>query len=328
MRKNIFLIVVILTFFAQKILSQDITVVSRLDTNTMLIGDQVRFHIGITAPANSLVRWPLIGDTILGHIRVLNRSRIDTAFSADKKSIRLNQSFLLTTFDSGYFAIPPVRFYVQQPPDTTKIVHQSESAFLNVHSVHVDTTLAIKPIKGPIKIPISFREMLPWIIGGILVIALTGFFIYWFKRRKKAEPVFRLKPRIIMQPHETALMELEKLRVKKLWQSGKIKEYHSELTEIVRKYIEERFGIMALEMTSDEIIESLKERIEISKSVLDKLVRVFTMADLVKFAKEQPLPSEHELSIEQAVTFVKDTILRIVEQNEGKEKKEEPALIN
>jgi hypothetical protein len=327
MRKYIVISLIIVTVFAEKVLSQDIKVISKLDTNAMLIGDQVRLNIGISVPVKTMVSWPLIGDTILGHIRVLNRSRIDTTFSTDKKSIRLNQSFLLTTFDSGYFAIPPVRFYVSQPPDTTKILQQSEPAFLNVHTVHVDTTLAIKPIKGPIKVPISFREMLPWIVAGVLVIALVTLFIYWLRKRRKAEPVFRLKPRIIMQPHETALMELEKLRIKKLWQGGKIKEYHTELTEIIRKYIEERFGIMALEMTSDEISDALNEQAVISKSDLNNLIQIFSMADLVKFAKAQPLPSEHELSLEQAVIFVKDTVLRIIEQKEFEEHKE-PALIN
>jgi hypothetical protein len=327
MRIKLIISLVILTLFAQEVLSQDSKAVSRLDTNAMLIGDQVRLNIGISVPARTLVRWPMIGDTILGHIRVLNRSRIDTTFSADRKSFRLSQSFLLTTFDSGYFAIPPVRFYIQRPPDTTKIVEQSEPAFLNVHSVHVDTTLAIKPIKGPIKVPISFREMLPWIITGILVLALAGLLLYWLKKRKKAEPVFRLKPRIILQPHETALSELEKLRQKKLWQSGKIKDYHTELTGILRIYIEERFGIMALEMTSDEITESLADRAEISKIARDRLIRIFYMADLVKFAKAQPLPSEHDHSLEEAVAFVRETILRIAEQKEITNVGE-PALIN
>lgn len=327
MRRNIFISLIILAFLTQKVLSQDIIVVTKLDTNAMLIGDQVRLNIGISVPVKSLVTWPLIGDTILGHIRVLNRTKIDTGFSPDKKTLKLNQSFLLTSFDSGFYAIPPVRFYVQQPPDTAKITRQSNQLFLNVHSVHVDTTLAIKPIKGPIKIPISFRELLPWIIGGVLVIALVCFLIYYLKKRKKAEPIFRLKSRITLLPHETALMELEKLRIKKLWQSGKIKEYHTELTEIIRKYIEERFGIMAMEMTSEEIMESLNHPIEIGKGTLEKLLQIFLLADLVKFAKAQPLPSEHELSLEYAITFVKDTILRIIEQKEVTELKE-PAMIN
>src|ERR1017187_5203343 len=99
MRKNIIIGLILLTVFAKNVLSQDIMVISRLDTNTMLIGDQVRFNIGISMPVKTLVRWPVIGDTSLGHIRVLNRSRIDSTYSADKKTLRLNQSFLLTTFD-------------------------------------------------------------------------------------------------------------------------------------------------------------------------------------------------------------------------------------
>lgn len=327
MGKTLFIRIIIAALLIQKVLCQDIKVITRLDTNAALIGDQVGMHIGISVPVKSIVTWPLIGDTILGHIRVLGRSKIDSVLSPDRKILKLNQNLLLTTFDSGFYAIPPVRFFIQEPPDTTKISRQSEPLFLNVHSVHVDTTLAIKPIKGPIKIPISFREMLPWIILGILIIVVITFIIYWLKKRKQAEPIFRLKPKFTMSPHETALIELEKLRSKKLWQSGKIKEYHTELTEIIRKYIEERFGIMALEMTSDEIVESLNDRAEISKGALDKLVTIFTLADLVKFAKAQPLPSDHELSLEYAVTFVKDTIIRVVEQKEVTELKE-PVMIN
>lgn len=322
MHNNRLIHIVLFIFLVQPLLSQEISVTSKLDTNAMLIGDQVGFHIGITVPARSVVRWPAIGDTILGHIRVLNRSKIDTSWSPDKTNLSLTQSFLLTTFDSGYYAIPPVPFYVQQPPDTSRNLRQSGPAFLYVHTVHVDTTVAIKPIKGPIKIPISFREMLPWIIAGLLVFAVIVFFVYWLKKRKKAEPIFRLRPQISIPPHEKALIELEKLKGKKLWQNGKIKDYHTELTEIIRKYIEERFGVMAMEMTSDEIIDLLSDGIGISESSIDRLVRIFTTADLVKFAKSQPLPSEHELSMEEAFSFVKDTILRIVEQKESLEAKE------
>jgi hypothetical protein len=326
MRKILFISLFLFAFLELKVLSQEIKVDTRLDTNAMLIGDQTRLHIGIIVPAKSLVTWPVIGDTILGHIRVLNRTKIDSVISPDKRTLKLSQSFLLTTFDSGFYAIPPVRFSIQEPPDTTKLTRQSDPVFLNVHTVHVDTTLAIKPIKGPIKIPISFREMLPWIIATVLVIAVIYLIFYWLKKRKKAEPVFRIKSRII-PPHETALEELEKLRIKKLWQSGKIKEYHTELTEIIRKYIEGRFGIMAMEMTSDEIMDALSDSSVIQQRVLENLVRIFSLADLVKFAKAQPLPSEHDLSLELAVTFVKDTILLILEPIENAEKKE-PALIN
>lgn len=312
-------------FLLQRLLCQDINVITRLDTGAMLIGDQVRMHIGINVPVKSSVTWPVIGDSILGHIRVLNRSKIDSVYSPDKKTLKLHQSLVLTTFDSGFYAIPPVKFLVQQPPDTSRLIRQSEPMFLTVHSLHVDTTQAIKPIKGPIKIPLSFREMLPWIIAGVILLLLGYFLFYWLRKRKNAEPVFRLKPRIILQPYEIALQELEKLRLKKVWQSGKIKEYHTELTEILRIYIEGRFGMMAMEMTSDEIIDQLKDNKEIIKDALDKLIQIFFMADLVKFAKAQPLPSEHELSLEYGITFVKDTMLRVVEYEEVTEQKQ-PAL--
>jgi len=184
--------------------------------------------------------------------------------------LTLHQTVRITSFDSGMYTIPPIRFYFRELPDTTLHFSQTESLILNVHTVKVDTTQAIKPIKGPMKIPITFRELLPWIVLVILLALIVWFVIYYLKKRKKAEPIFQLKPRIILQPYEIALAELEKLRAKKLWQSGKIKEYHTEVTEIIRRYVEDRFRIMALESTTGEIIVDLSGRPELPAKLLEK----------------------------------------------------------
>ena len=315
--RNFFIFLTLFYLLAEGSVAQSIKVEAALDTNSILIGDQVELTLGITIPEKSFVHWPLIGDTILSHIKVISRTKIDTSFSTDHKSKILQQKFLLTTFDSGFYPIPPVRFFVSEPPDSALVPYQSETLLLSVHTVPVDTTKAIKPIKGPIKVPISFRDIFPWILAGILFISIVYFVIYYLRKRKKAEPVFQLKPRIKLKPHEIALAGIEKLRIKKLWQSGRIKEYHTEMTEIVRKYIEDRFGIMALEMTSDEILDSLDHINEPVIPSTEKLSRVFTLADLVKFAKAIPLPTEHEQSMENTIVFINETTIKIPETQAG-----------
>jgi LPXTG-motif cell wall-anchored protein len=300
----------------QGVFSQDVKVSANLDTNAILIGDQVNMSISITFSAQYRVKWPVIGDSILGHIKVLSRTSIDTVKSKDKSTVKLVQRFVLTTFDSGFYAIPPVKFYTLKPPDTSTIMYQTDPVFLNVHTLKVDTTQAIKPIKGPMKVPISFSELIPWILTGIGIIILILLGFYYLRKRKKAEPIFQLKPRIKLQPHEIAFMELEKLRIKKLWQNGKIKEYHSELTEILRKYIEGRFSIMALEMTSEEIMEALKLNTQLTHPGSTELKRILEMADLVKFAKAQPLPAEHEACLADSINFINETLIQKDEYKE------------
>ena len=150
--------------------------------------------------------------------------------------------------------------------------------------------------------------MLPWILGGLLLIVLVFFLFYFFRKRSKSEPVFTLKPRVVLLPHEAALAELEKLRVQKLWQEGRTKEYHTILTDILRTYIEARFKRNAMESTTSEIIDELTGLPEIPRESLEKLRQILVLADLVKFAKSQPLPAEHESSLVSGVAFVRETI--------------------
>lgn len=301
----------ILLLFLATVLSsraQEYKADAKLDTATMLIGDQVGLTLSFSFPENTMVRWPMIGDTILGNILVLNWSKIDTLHPAGQKTTTLSQKFLLTCFDSGFYTIPPVRFFYRTQSDTSTLTAQTGMILLNVHTVPVDTSQAIKPIKGPVNIPLTFREMLPWILGGLLLAALIFALVYYLRKRKKSEPVFVLKPKIVISPHEAALAALERLRMQKLWQTGRVKEFHTELTEILRRYIEERFGLPALERTTAEIVGDLETHGGTNPATREKLRRVLERADLVKFAKAQPLPAEHEASLDDGVAFIQETI--------------------
>jgi hypothetical protein len=283
---------------------------AKLDTNSMLIGDQVNLEFSFSFPAQTIVRWPLIGDTILQSIQVINRTKIDTSVSPDKKTVTLHQKLLITTFDSGFYTIPPLRFFYRQPPDTAVRFVQTETLLLSVHTMAVDTTKVFKPIKGPLKVPLTFREVLPWLILALLGILIIIAVIYYLRKRKKAEPVFQILSKHQLLPYEIALAELEKLRTRKLWQEGRIKEYHSELTDILRRYFESRFGIMALEMTSMEILDTIRSQNAMTIETTGRLSDILTTADLVKFAKMRPLPTENDLCMNNAIAVVNDTAVK------------------
>ena len=149
-------------FLVRESFAQEVGVTAKLDTNAMLIGDHVGLTLKYTGPARSQVLWPFLPDTILGKITVIGRGKIDTSYTADKKSVTFSQQLNFTCYDSGFYTIPQIPFKYRLLPDTTSRVSASTMMLLAVHTVKVDTTLAIKPIVGPLKIPITFREMVPW----------------------------------------------------------------------------------------------------------------------------------------------------------------------
>ena len=294
---------------ATGIFAQEAGVSAKLDTNAMLIGDHVAMTLKYTGPAKSQVLWPFLPDTILGHITVIGRGKIDTAYSADKQTVTFSQQLNFTCYDSGFYTIPSIPFNYRISPDTSTKTAATTMMLIAVHTVKVDTTQAIKPIIGPLSIPVTFKEMLPWILGALALVALVIAGIWYFKKRKKSEPVFQLKPTVVILPHERALQEFEQLRLKKLWQNGRVKEFHSELTDILRRYIEDRFRVPALEQTSAEITGSLKNNPDCPPDTLAKLNNLLVLADMVKFAKAQPVATENDMSLSEGVGFVRATTL-------------------
>jgi hypothetical protein len=215
--------------------------------------------------------------------------------------------------------VPALVFTYTMPGDTSRATVNTLPLVLTINTIPVDTTQAIKDIKAPLREPITLREILIWssiILGSLLLIALI-IFIIWKVRRKEAIIKISLKPKV--PAHEKALKELEKLRSEKLWQSGKVKEFHTILTDILRAYIEERFETIALEMTTYEIVTSLKLKLN-EADELRKLEQILTLADMVKFAKYNPLPDEHDNSLNKSVSFVENT--KLVKADNGKENEE------
>jgi len=303
-------------FLPHLCLSQEIKVSSRLDSsNNIVIGDQLKLILQVECPNGTILLWPVIKDTIIKQIEVVNRSKTDSILSTDKKNLTLRQTFTVTSFDSGSYRIPPFEFNYRFKNDTSLNSVYTNDLFLNVTTIPVDTTKAIKDIKPPLKAPLTFREVLPFIITGIILAAVVLFIIYYIRRRRKNAPVIRFKKVRIVPAHETALLALQKLKDDKLWQQNKVKLYYVTLTDIIRKYIKERFEVDALEMTTDEIMMHIRKS-DIADELKNKLKYMLQLADLVKFAKAQPIANEHDVCMANAFDFVNGTIPAIVIEEE------------
>ncbi|MCD4696927.1 MAG: hypothetical protein K8S16_11885 [Bacteroidales bacterium] len=280
--------------------------IARLDSNAIIIGDQVNMEISFSCPADYKVIWPKLNDTIIAEIEIIKKGKVDSLISSSSGNKSYHQIITITSFDSGYYAIPPIRFNYTIAGDTLIHFTETEALLLEVQTVQVNTEQEIKDIKEPIEAPFTFREAFPYLLIFIIT-AIVGYFIfYFFRKKKKSEPLFRPLAKPHIPPHRAALDNLEELRYKKLWQIGKIKEYHTELTDIIREYLSGMFAIHALEYTSNEIMDAV-DKTAANEQAKEKLKQTLLIADLLKFAKMHPLPIEHNESLNNAIDFVNET---------------------
>ncbi|WP_339341606.1 hypothetical protein [uncultured Polaribacter sp.] len=279
MKKQIFYILLFISTisFAQKPM-----VKAEIDTTSIRIGEQFQLKISVDETQNVII--PKIQ---LKGLEIIDSTRIDTIKNS------LIRRYILTGFDSGAFYIPQQQIFVKNQAFLT------DSLLINIATIAIDTAKVKKfPIKSIKKEPYTFDDFRIYIYLILAILAIIGFWIYWFVIRKRKEtedaPTYRTLP-----PFEEAILRLNELDEKLLWQNNKIKEYYSELTEIVRGYIERELKVPALENTTDEVLAMIKDfknadSIETSKETIKKLKDLLQEADLVKFAKSKPLAIEIE----------------------------------
>ena len=255
---------------------------AEIDTTNIRIGEQFQLKISVDETKNVII--PKIR---LKGLEIIDSTKIDTIKNS------LIRRYILTGFDSGAFYIPQQQIFVKNQ------AYLTDSLLVNIATVAIDTTKVKKfPIKSIKKEPFTFDDFKLYIYIALAVLAIIGFWIYWFVIRKRKEeeeaPTYRTLP-----PYEEAILRLNELDDKLLWQNNKVKEYYSELTEIVRGYIERELKVPALENTTDEVLEMINnfkktDTIETSKETINKLKDLLQEADLVKFAKSKPLAIEIE----------------------------------
>ena len=310
-------IIAIFTTVLQVGYSQEFRLNAVLDTNRILIGKQTTLSLEATVPENVNISFPDIQDTIISEIEIIKKSGIDTV-EADGSSVGLLQNFVITSFEQGDYVIRPFKFKVEMAGRTDTL--ETNPLSFRVVSFKVDTAKGIADIKAPIDTPFTFEEFIkiyyPYILSAILLIAILIAGIFYYRRKKAQKPVIQFrKPKL--PPHIEALNRLDKLKAKKLWQQNLFKQYHSELTEILRDYIEARYQIPAPELTSDEILSSLNNSGLLTSDIDEKLQQILRLADLAKFAKAEPLPDENDLSLKNAYFIIDATKKTQIQQEQA-----------
>lgn len=275
----------------------------KIDSAAILIGEQTKLHLTLTTDKDKQVQVLIPADTLMRGVEVLERSKPDTTWIENDRML-VKQDVLITSFDSSLYLLPPV--LAIDGRDT--ILSNQVALKVSTIPVNVDKPEEFADIKDVWKPPFVWSDYYPWIIGILAVLLLMALAYYIVKRIRERKSLIPFaqpeKPKL--PPYEQAIKELDEIKQSKLWQQGKEKEYFTSITDTLRRYLVDRFGINAMEKTSAEILDSVKGIDEIVPA-FEKLEQVLKLADFVKFAKFRPLPDENDLSLVNAYFFVNQT---------------------
>ncbi len=297
----------VLLMAAVSLTAQEVRVTARPDTTVILIGDQTGFTVTAELPAGMPVSLRTAADTLAGKIYILKRDERDTTLTAGGK-MTITDRYLITAFDSGSYTIPP--FYAESLSGDSLLRFYSDYSFLDVRRpdiVLADTTDVIFDIVPPRGAPVTFREVMPW----LLIMAVSALIIWALVRYLPRNPLSRfIRPPAPPEPaHVIALRALNELRAEELWQKGEVKEYHSRLSDILRRYIDNRYGICSPELTTGETVHLLQRAGVTTPAQMKVVSDLLSLADMVKFAKYIPDAETNSRSIDQATAFVEETRL-------------------
>lgn len=282
-----------------------------LDSTTLFIGDQTDLHLRATGEVGEQVAMPMLDKELIPGVEIVDRTIVDTLTLKDGR-VQYDQYLTLTSFEDSLFYIAPFPFV--SGDDTV----WSEGLTLNVvQPFEMDTTdMAITDIKGVYKAPIWWWGIFRWVLLALLLagVGVAGYYlITYLQSRKREEEGNEVVTEPLRPAEEVALEKLDAIKEKKIWQQGQVKEYHTQLTDVVREYIARRFEVSSVEQTSDETLRDIRPLLNERKDLYDQLRKMLTLADLVKFAKWSATPDENELSLRNAYTFVKETTIQGIE---------------
>ena len=282
-----------------------------LDSTTLFIGDQTDLHLRATGEVGEQVTMPMLDKELIPGVEIVDRTIVDTLTLKDGR-VQYDQYLTLTSFEDSLFYIAPLPFV--SGDDTV----WSDGLTLNVvQPFEMDTTdMAITDIKGVYKAPIWWWGIFRWVLLALLLagVGMAGYYlITYLQSRKREEEGNEVVTEPLRPAEEVALEKLDAIKEKKIWQQGQVKEYHTQLTDVVREYIARRFEVSSVEQTSDETLRDIRPLLNERKDLYDQLRKMLTLADLVKFAKWSATPDENELSLRDAYTFVRETTIQSLE---------------
>lgn len=304
------LVYICILFTTVLVAQQKPVVTAEIDTTNIRIGEQFEYKITVRDIANVII--PKL-EKLVG-VEIVEDKKIDTLKN------QLIKKYILTSFDSGSYYIPQQQIFIKQR------LHLTDSLLINVATVAVDTTKQkMFPIKAIQKEPYQFDDFKPYLWYLLIALAIIGLILYFIFRKKKEVIEEAIIP--ALPPYEEAIQKLHELDEKLLWQNNQVKEYYSELTEIVRGYIERELKVPALESTTDELIDTLNDfndinSISTTKETIQKLKGLLQEADLVKFAKSKPMSEQIQFNRKEAEEVVTELKPEVKETPEVKEEEE------
>ena len=299
--------------------AQAVSLKGRISVDTILVGQPFDYQLLLTVPKDYNVDWKRFGDTLSKSIEIIKEGELTTTPVEDSDNVLMKQQLTLTTFDTGYVYVPEIDIYYSKSlQDSVRYKLHTMEKELYVKTVAVDTTQAFLPINGVIKQYVTAKEVLPWAAIVIAVIGILYLIYYLQKHRKTQQPVVIEKKKPTIPAIVTARAKLADMKDNELWNSLKVKDYYTDLTDIAREYLEGQFEIDAVEMTTDEIMKEVNA-LNLQEFVKMKLQDTLITADLVKFAKANPSKDENEQSFKDINLFVEDSYAFFQEEKKKKE---------
>lgn len=288
--------------FSLQSFAQSITAKASVDSSDYLVGDHIYYTLELKYFKDLLVNNPVIRDS-LKHLEVIKES--EPVLTEDEIYKTVVYNFVLSYYDSANISILPiaVKFKLSENDSVQTIL--SNPVSFTVHTVEVDLQADIKDVKSPLTIPLDWKLIVLLVLLSLAVVAAVYFLYRRYNKKKTERPVEKKIYKI--PPYIKALQSLEHLEKQQLWQQGKVKDYHSDITGIIRNYFEERFKLPAPELTTRESIERLRT-VRDALHILETTDNFLNNADLVKFAKFNPMASVNEDMMLQAKEIVNHTI--------------------
>ena len=300
MKRLVFLIVLVASAFR---LSAQVSVEAQIDSIEIFVGQQVHLTLTAHAKENAKVEFPVFQPSqyITPGVEVLNsEQRLDV--SQDNGFMSRSMVYTLTSFDDTLYYLPPMTVKIDGKP------YKSKSLALKVLTIEVDTA-HVDQFFGPKDVQDNPFQWSDWSLSfwlSVLMLVLLAVTYYLYLRLRDNKPIIktiRIVKRLL--PHQKAMKEIEQIKADKMVSSENSKEYYTKLTDTLRKYIEERYGFNAMEMTSSEIIEKLTATQD--ENAISELRQLFLTADLVKFAKYSTLINENDRNLVNAIDFINQT---------------------
>ena len=280
-------------FCVTLVFAQEAGLSARTDSTNYRIGDWIDVHVDGTVATTVDTIAPAVRDSI-GDFQILH---------SERNGAKPSWTLRLMTIDTGSIFIPPIPFDYRMRGDTAAHRVYCNAIGLHVSGVVVDAKGDIKDIRGPLSAPWEFADFLPYLIA-LVLLGGAGYGYYYYRRKQREKLAAYIPPKPKIAPHTAALFALRALEDKKLWQNGKVKEFYSEVTGIIRLFFEGRWNFIALELTTDEILQHMKGIPE-AEQVWKELQSFFVNADLVKFAKYMPSPEDNEHELRWAYDIVR-----------------------